>query len=370
MNIAIAPAVLDRLSLPTWNGLSDTERLAAASHISDRLAAHGWQLVEGPILRQFGPAGDLQTVVQWRDGRMAGPTFPDVEPQPPGGMPFSLIPGGTFRPGYSRQLLPEYDAVYRILQAADFPGPEELDEDEEEFPRDEDEEDSHESDDFPYLDLVYGCPYNWRCDLRAKPGVTVRPFLMAAEPVLGSTPGIADLKGEEPRFRRRSRPFEAHFFTWPETQRVLRLFGWDLPASVEFEWALRGDREGLFYWGNAIPTWLARRQTSMPVPQDRLTSAVTFDDLMRPDFEPERPRRWPWCNRFGLANMLGAPTWCALSSVPRDEFPYVYRGGARYCYPWQYCREWRLFLTAIECRKSQHYDRDKAVRAIVRLVAE
>jgi hypothetical protein len=359
--IPIAPAVYSLLSLDVWNGLSNAERQAVARHVSDRLTAHGWQLTTDRALRHFGPAGDTQMVAQWFEGRT--------------GLTFSLVPGGTFQPGYSRELLTEYDAVYRLLQAADFLEEEELDEDEEEFSLGADIaieqevlDDLLDSEDSPYLDTVYHCGWRWRCDLRARPAVSIGPFLMATSPVLGgTTPVVELLSGAEVRC---SGPFAPVRVKWPDLGRVLQGFGWSLPRSVEFEWSVRGGREGLFFWGNTIPAWLARKQGARSVPGDRLTTAVTFDDLMRDRFEPQRPRRWPWCNRFGLADLLGSKTWCAPSDVPGDEFPLIYRGGAHDCYPWQYCREWRLFLTAIESRMTQHHERRQALRPIVRLRSE
>jgi hypothetical protein len=158
---------------------------------------------------------------------------------------------------------------------------------------------------------------------------------------------------------------------------VLRQFGWALPTSAEFEWALRGGVDGLFYWGNAIPLWLAREQGVEPEPDPadpRSTADVTFQDLMDQELGPGRPRRWPWCNRFGLAALLASSTWCEPAGRPEDAKPLVFRGGVAECYPWQYCREWMRFLSAVESctaeRDRFHLLASHCVRLIRRLRAD
>ena len=49
---------------------------------------------------------------------------------------------------------------------------------------------------------------------------------------------------------------------------------------------------------------------------------------------------------FGLAAPLALATWCAAEDEPKPCT--VTRGGASSCFPWPYCREWMLLLTAME----------------------
>src|SRR4051812_49306339 len=115
--ILISPGFLEVLSLPGWNRLTDPERLIVADYLMERFEAHRWS-IDFLGLRRFGPPGAEQAVLQWHDSQSE--------------LTFSLIPGGAFHPGYSPALLPEYDRVYRLLQARDFePQEEDPDMDEE-----------------------------------------------------------------------------------------------------------------------------------------------------------------------------------------------------------------------------------------------
>jgi hypothetical protein len=126
---------------------------------------------------------------------------------------------------------------------------------------------------------------------------------------------------------------------------LLERFGWDLPTTWEFEWALRGGVDGLFYWGGPPPLFQdpeAELAQSGPLTLDEVFKAV-----MTHAFPPDRPRNWPYCNRFGLAAMLGAGTWCQPSTTEGDPAPVIVRGGAAMCWGWQACKEWLLLLSFV-----------------------
>src|SRR5438309_1952096 len=104
--VTIAPACYEALALDVWNELSDGERLQLADHLTDRLGEHDWRIDDVPALRRFGPPGDEQPVLQWREAKT--------------GLTFSLLPGGTFRPGYSKALLSLLGQVFRALQDGEW----------------------------------------------------------------------------------------------------------------------------------------------------------------------------------------------------------------------------------------------------------
>ena len=99
---------------------------------------------------------------------------------------------------------------------------------------------------------------------------------------------------------------------------------------------------------------------------------VAFDDVMLWAFDPERPRGWPYANRFGLAGMLAWVTWCARIAGKRVRFPLVVRGGGMNWWGWQQCGEWKLLLNAAEGRvpSLREYGDQNLVRPIIRLVAD
>jgi hypothetical protein len=341
--VLIAPAIAEALTLDAWGRLSDAERLEAADHLTERLEAHGWSFAEMPALRAFGPPGEEQPVLQWRDGRS--------------GLTFSLIPGGTFRPGYGPELLAEYDRLYRLLQASEFEAQE------------------------GGWTLLTEPPLEGFWDVRQKAAVTVGSFLMAAELVPRQAPGLAALLDPDVS---RSYYYAADYDdpegppflltpTWDELPRVLSVFGWSLPTSQEFEWALRGGVEALFYWGNAVPRWFVEAEhiDPRPGPDDpRFTDEFTYAQLMDEEILPDRPRRWPWCNRFGLAAPLAAVTWCAARAGEGGETYLVTRGGAADTL-WDGRGAWGLFLSAVEGREPAEPPRVgptcHALRPVVRL---
>jgi hypothetical protein len=282
-------------------------------------------------------------------------------------MTFSLIPSGTFRPGYSPELLLEFRQVWNLLDDVNAV----LDD-----PADEEDGESQ----YAYADRAalaeyripsyYGCG-SVPCDIRAKEDIQVFPFLMATEPIHGGMLGMDKLvtnkaarQTEEYHNifgRKASGPFVLAT-TEEEVTTLNRLFGWDLLTSVEFEWAVRGGSDGLFYWGNQIPRWLCAEQGALQEsPPHRVTDAMSFVHVMDQQYPADRLREWPWCNRFGLAGMLTAkpgaserPPRTPLSrpaspSIEKSEAGSVFRvSGAR----------GRLAVTVVAGQRRHHHRTD------------
>jgi hypothetical protein len=300
-----------RLQLPIWNGLDESERLEIVSQLSECISANG-RLLEPIGFREFGPDdGRPQIVFQFKDC-----TF-DIS--------YSLVPGGSFEPGYGARLLEKLLALIQKYEpwAIDFD---------------------------PAAATAWSCKQP--CDLRRKPLQRVDPFLMATTRVTSGQ--------------------------WAEIEPVLRRHAWELPTSFEFEWAVRGGVDSLFYWGNSVPyfmtCFLDRSRSDFDAKDawsEKETAWVTsFDGIMHGEFRPNSARSWPWCNRFGLHYMVSWSTWCAPVGDMSDPYPLVSRGGARGGYPWQGCGEWRWLLSAFERRISltDDYANRAWIRPIIRLV--
>jgi hypothetical protein len=360
--VSIAPACSDALTLDVWNALSDGERLQLADHLTDRLSEHGWQIDEVPALRRCGPVGEEQPVLQWREAKT--------------GLTFSLIPGGTFRPGYSEAKLVQFDRVFRALQDGDF-DPELRDEEEEEAEEEEWVTAEEELAAHTFSFYHGGVP----CHVGPKAEMRVGAFLLTCEPLTLSVPGI---EGQlDSSFSRlldviasRVPEERPHIFldvNGVEAEAILEDYGWALPTSAEFEWALRGGREALFYWGDAVPRWLAEYQGAVQLlPAELITAEVSHDDLMRMSLTPSMSHAWPRCNRYGLAGLLGRATWCAPDPDAEANVSSITRGGAASCFPWQYCREWMLLLNATEtrCPHPPPASKRACLRPVVRLEAD
>lgn len=296
--------VYDSLSLDVWESLDEAKRTAVVEEITRALSDSG-RALRSLGQRGFGPKRAPLVVAQWCDEAT--------------GVPFSLICGGTFSPGYRRE---------QIRQAHI------------------DHEASYDDDeDRPALrprrpKVIHPYQSQLPCNLGRKPPVKVAPFLLASEPMLCGTPDLErslDLsktrhyypfKGE-PAPNQGRMPF---YVMWSEVATLLRRYRWSLPSSAEFEWSLRGGRDTLYYWGERPP------DAASP----RVMGPLSFDF--------EHPHAWPWCNRFGLAAPLIHRTWCLPRADPDEAFPLISRGGTE-SYPGQECGEWWLFCSAVECRE-------------------
>jgi hypothetical protein len=314
--------VYKRLALKVWGGLNDRQRGELAEAVTRALHASGRPLQSAGI-RLFGPPEDPLPVAQWRD------TETDLC--------FSLICGGTYRPGYSKAQIRQAHAWYDA-----------------QWPDDD-------SDDYKPR-KVSRCiwPYDSQlpCDAGKKASIAVPPMLLACEPLLWRTPGldrVLDRTKVRVYFSPRDGPEpdleeKPVYFAWAEVPPLLRRYGWSLPSSAEFEWALRAGRDTLFFWGEEPPD-------------------VAPAGAVAPEsFDRDRPHTWAWCNRFGLAGPLAHQTWWLPREDPDEAFPLVWRGGST-SWPGQACGEWWLFLSAVEGREclDRSFSAGSVLRPAIRL---
>lgn len=355
--VPVSACILARLELAAWNALADGERYALGRELVNPLAAAGYSF-GSPAVRGHGPQRE-QPVLELRDLRTRES--------------FALVPGGRFAPGYDAAELAAYLRIHQRLfgwaEARPWTDQDCL------TGRPED----YEHYDPPERTCLIG--REPRCDLRLQAKQAIAPFLMSVLPVRCSTwglgrvlPDVAASRAGGPRMPRSQVPA---FVRWPQTRPLLEAFRWALPSSAEYEWALRGGTRGVFYWGDDLPAFVLKEGAFVKPSREERRRAeeragVVFDDLMLWGFDPERPRVWPYANRFGLAGMLAWVTWCARLEVKRDRFPLVVRGGAINWWGWQQCGEWKLLLSAAEGRVRSLGDFGDAnlVRRVIRLVAE
>ena len=352
--VDVNAATLARLDLDAWNLLSGVERSDLAALLIDALNAAG-HAFHSPRVQDHGPNGD-QPVLELQDGRT--------------GLTFALVPGGRFAPGYDEDELAAYRRAHqRLLGWPDNKPWTDLD-------CDEGPASEHEYYDPPRRTIVMA--RSPRCDLRLKPEGRVGPFLMATLPVpVPSLRKAASLP--LPAWFAASNEREAAMLDWQHVQPVLAPFGWALPTSSEYEWALRGGKRGVFYWGDELPAFVLEHG-AVPGPElepteDEIRQAskkpgVRFEDVMLEELDPERPRVWPYANRFGLAAMLPWLTWCARIPRKGTRYPLVVRGGAMHWWGWQGCGEWKLLCNAVEGRLSpaEALRETHALRPVIRLL--
>jgi hypothetical protein len=352
--IPIDPSVMERLDLDRWNRLTERDREEVGRRLAEAMIAAGWQLDRSIAVSRFGPTGEPQPVLQVREQ--------------PTGLMYSVIPGGTFEPGISEHLWARYHELYMQMEGWK-------------------EREEYEKGEEPWhpepLEATWTFASQRPCDLRPKPAVRVAPFLLATEQVTGRVTGLRQVLGPLDRY------WNEHFeksakegypvdVRWEKVGPILNRFRWSLPTTEEFEWALRGGVDSLFYWGNDFPDFILVEYVepfvggSLKQPErgeERFNRS--FGDLMSRNFDPMRQRAWPWCNRFGLAGMLACGTWCEPSQGPADPAPLIVRGGAADCYGWQGCGEWKLLLNAAEYRlvTTSNYADHNAIRPVIRLSA-
>jgi hypothetical protein len=356
--VPIAPVLFDHLTPERWNQLSDAERLEAADLLTERMEEFGWSFARIPTLRRFGPPPEEQVVLRWQEERT--------------GLTFSLIPGGVFAPGYDVADLARYARLHQRLYAwgEDQPWTDQR------WEQEEDEEEQVERfRDPPEETQIFASECT--CDLRQKPAEQIGPFLMATVPVPANTPGMREAF-QPPQWQTweellaSSEPLRMR---WPQVQPILDRYSWELPTSAEYEWALRGGKGGLFYWGNNPPAFLLEHcavpeATPEELQQAEISPGVRFDDVMILHTEPNRARRWPYTNRFGLVGMLAWGHWCTPDATADRAYPLIVRGGAAQSYPWQGCGEWKSLLNAAEKRlgHASNYGDWNTLRPIARFV--
>jgi hypothetical protein len=353
--LTVGSSLFKALHFDCWNSLSKKDRLGVGKQLEESLLTAGWHL-SGPIaVGEFGPASGRQGVLQIRDRVTA--------------LCFSVIPGGTYHPGLSEHLQPRYKELYMQM---------------EDWKADDEREPGQEPWRPEPLERTWTFASEQPCDLRPKPAVQITPFLLASESVTGKVVGMREVIGHldrywESKFEKGLSDAYPVQVRWEKVAPILRHFQWSLPTTEEFEWALRGGVDSVFYWGNDFPDFILVEYIEPSGDQPQRLNAVakarfdrSFEDLMARNFEPGRKKIWPWCNRFGLAGMLACGTWCQSLKTPKERFPLIVRGGAADCYGWQGCGEWKLLLNAAEKRLGigSDYADHNCIRPVIRLQAD
>lgn len=318
--ITIPGRMFELLHLNTWNSLTPQEQRTITNAVTEALTAHSRKM-QFVGIGNFGPPSDEHPVALWIDTET--------------GLRFSLVPGGKFRPGYNPQLLNQYEKLYERLYSMILNDVQDADEAESLRCR-------------PDSLQVYGSMGT--CDITSKNPTVISPFLISCDPITCGLNSAHQLVASN-RIRVYSdspdqwRPL---YLEWGEVGPVLRRFGWTLPSSAEMEWAIGAGQQTLFYWGNEPHKAILAFHSEEEISEEEGEEA--FDQLLHGSFEPDRPRVWPWVNRFGLAGVLTQNVWCSPDLDPGNPYPLIHRGGATSCFPWQYCGEWELLLTASESR--------------------
>lgn len=132
-----------------------------------------------------------------------------------------------------------------------------------------------------------------REELQQRPPQPVAPLLLAAQPERAARWGA----------------------TWPEVASALAERDAQLPTAAEWEWALRGEREQLYPWGDEPPESNALEQlfadAGFPASNSHLASlgVLWSDRLIQLPGSDAEPVAWPLTSRAGLLRPQAAPTW-------------------------------------------------------------
>jgi hypothetical protein len=337
--------------LAVWNTLKTAERERLAQVLCQHLQTNGYVFQQWRF-EHHGPDAE-QTILVLTDEKSK--------------LDFALIPGGTLLPGYDEEQLACYALIEEMVEGRRR------------------EVSAQEDDEFAVrlerwkLELPQLLTSEVSCDLRRKPEVPIAPFLMAVTPLL-------ELPPKRPGFL-----YSAMHLRWENVMGHLLRNHWQLPTAMEFEWALQGGRQGIFYWGDQLPDFVlvperyfededkSQEMDEADIYDEEtlwllensplLTSAVTFDDVMQCRFQLGEPRNWPHYNRFGLKAIATFGCWCEPSAEPEDRYPLRVRGGAAECWPWQHCGEWLSMLSAAEGRLGYKADYGdwNTLRPVIRL---
>jgi hypothetical protein len=338
--------LLANFALDRWNALSQEEREGVAAKFCDSLGERNYGF-EGWGIDYHGPDRE-QPVLFLTETRTA--------------MEFALIPGGTLLPGYDDAHMERFAEILDLKEG---------------WRRKKvyaSEQERQSAEEF-FAEVTQ--------KLRRKPPVNITPFLMAVFPVMAMTPGIqqvlASPGGSKRTWEEVARRRWPVSLKWESVPPVLQHFGWILPTTWEYEWAVKGGKEGLFFWGDKVPHFVAddfayhEYDAEMRVftaeQRHLIADDIYLDSVMMSAFSRSRPRIWPYCNRFGIVGPVARSHWCAPSKEPDDPTPLIVRGGGAEYWPWQGAEGWLTLLTAAEERLSYDAERGQwnILRPIIRL---
>lgn len=292
IQVELSAGLLKSLQLNAWNKLTTAKRAATLKQLSAALKESGTGLKSGRI-KEYGPKGDTQPIAEWVDASNNR---------------FVLVPGGSFRPGFTKSQITQ---VQKILDSEKYGETFKLN---------------------PKRLRVFDNEFEPNfCDISQKATVQISPFIMAGHVVHNIPSSVKELPKKGPT------QLIAHDLIDIVTNR-----GWSLPSSNEFEWAISGGRRTLFHWGDSSDGFLEKEYVDQTL----------------------KKTQWPYCTRFGLSAPLDMPTWCQPESGGRR---LVWRGGS--FFPWQWCGEWMLYLIAVQtCGKTDdNGDFFAAIRPVIRL---
>lgn len=179
-----------KLDLTLWNKLGTAERKKIAGRLTESIQDAGYELVDG-CAHRFGPHGKYQQIAQWadRDGRR-----------------FVLIPGGNFKPGFSKAQIKKVSDI--LLKK--------------------------------YPEMKFDPKKSLHCDITKKPSQRIEPFIMMAE-MYAENPD----PNSSGRVHVSADGFELQQLVW-----LLEEKRWSIPSSHEFEWAVLGGVSTLYHWGD------------------------------------------------------------------------------------------------------------------------
>ena len=333
------------LAWDDWQWHNDIVKARAVERITEAVARAGYDLQQ-PELVRFGPdeepGGGPREIAQWRS--------------PSSGMVFSLVPGGRFTTGFDGRAM---NSFWQQVESVWFDWTEE----------ELEEQGVHAR----YVGLFAADAWAPE-ELQERRRATVEPLLMATHPILENLPQVHTLS--EPDRPRYGAPFDGsrarglHLAPdeWP---RVLEPFGWSMPTSSEFEWALAAGERSIFYWADQLPQELFDASYGLDEngedPQDAAMEALADQFHLRGEFA-EMSGEWPSANRFGLTGMVGPAQYCRADE---SDGAVVVRGGGGLGWPWQNCSEWVWMLSALSVPATRLGDHVHCcMRPVIRLHGE
>lgn len=213
-SVPISSDSLQHLQLEGWNGLSASAKKKLQAEITQALLDAGYDFRDAKI-QKYGPRSDSQAIAQWRDRR---------------GRRFVLIPGGSFRPGFSGPQLKQLEKIAKGVETYEY------------RPIN------------PKRAPIFNAGF---CDLRQTTKVDVPPMLMAGDLIRQGKTRVKDVD-------------------LYEIAELLEEHRWSVPSSHEFEWAILGGRKSIFHWGDEPRSYLASKRLDAPPDSTKWPECTRF----------------------------------------------------------------------------------------------